>query len=167
VNVLAASFVISIGLLSCASPVLLSGEALVPQRRAQLRALTGMTFVRIDEKAVDGRWYIVRPGEHELELRSRRDSKAINPALEGMVKELSCTIEVNVRPGEELHFSSKLKKGKPRYSEGFSKSNFYTEILLESSIEGSLGILDTSQCRARTDCKKVDRRRVFARGCDP
>ena len=158
---------IAMGLISCASAVLLSGEDLVPQRRSEFRALTGIAFLRSDYEKVDGRWFIVKPGRHSIELISRRDSKVINPALEGMIKELTCAIEVDVRPGERIQISSRLRKGKPRFSKGFSSSSFHTEISLESSVEGRSGFVDTTKCMSRTDCKKVDRMRVFARSCDP
>lgn len=156
---------ISLSLISCASPVFHSGEELSTEERSELRAGRGINFLRIDGDTVDGRWLIMKPGDYTLEFTSKRDVKAFNSALTGVVDELECTIKVEVLASEEVYLSSRLKTGPPRFSGGYSTSSFHTEVALDSSVEGRSRSIDTSRCAHRIDCRKVDRTRVMPPNC--
>lgn len=156
---------IAMGLTSCASPFFLSGEGLSSEERAEFRAGRRIKFVQIDGHTVDGRWLVMKPGIYSVGFTSKRDVKTVNSALEGVVGELECKIKLEVRAGEEVYMSSRLKIGRPRFSGGYSMSGFHTEITLESSIEGRSRIVDTGQCVHRIDCRKVDRSRVMPTNC--
>ena len=158
-------FLIAIGLVSCASPTLLSGGDLPPEEQSQLRARRGIKVLQIDEKSVNGRWLILKPGTYEIEFFSAQDAKSVNSALGGVVEELTCKVDVELLPGEAVSISSEMRRGGSRFSGGYSMFNFHTEVSIDSSIEGRSNDVDTSRCEGRMNCRKVDRTQVMPVGC--
>ncbi len=155
-----------LGLLSCASRTILSGADLTPEEQAQLRGRRGIKFLEIDGQSVSGRWLVLAPGTYDIEYFSAQDAGDVVSALGGVVEELTCDLDLELLPGEEVYVASKMKKGPPRFSGGYSRFGFHTEVTIASSIGGRSSEVDTSRCERRINCRKVDRKQVTPTGCD-
>jgi len=157
---------LAFGILSCASPTILSGADLKPEEQAQLRGRRGVKFLQIGGETVDGRWIILEPGPYDVEFLSTQDGGSVVSAFKGVIEELTCNINLELQPGEEVYIAPRMKKGPSRFSGGYSQFDFHTVVRIDSSIEGRSREVDTSKCGRRMNCKKVDRTQVVPVGCN-
>jgi hypothetical protein len=150
---------------SCSKPVIVSGMDLPIEDRTQLSLGGGIRLDELDGEKINGRRFVLAPGTYSIAASSKRDLEDVNSALKGAVEILECKFEVALQPGEEIHVSSRLKKGKGRFSKGYDMTGFHTVVRLDSSIDERSRVLEPYECEDRIDCRKVDRSQVIPVGC--
>jgi hypothetical protein len=143
---------------ACAKPVIVSGQDLPPDKQATLSSGSGITINEIDEIPLDGRRFILAPGTYSIDVTSKRDLKDSNLMFKGVISQLDCKIEVELKPGEELMISSRIRTGKTTYSGGNPLVGYSTEITASSSLgDDRSQSVPAISCNRTTDCSKLDR----------
>ena len=152
-------------LTACATPINISGQDLPPEQQSTLHARRGITIHQIGAKPTDGRLFVLAPGLYPLEFTARMDLGSADRSMASVLNVLECKIEIEVRPGEKVRLSGKVKSGSFDPDTGYSEKGLHTEISLESSIEGRSSMIDTSECQSWIDCDYVDKTRMMPITC--
>jgi len=154
-------------LVSCAAPIIISGQDLPPEQQSLLRTRRGINISRIGAEATDGRYFVLAPGSYSVKLTSKQDLGSADRSIAGVLNVLKCEVEIEFLPGEEVQFSGKVRTGSFDESGTYSEKGFHTQISLQSSIGDRSFMVDTSICESWIDCDHVDKTRMMPITCKP
>jgi hypothetical protein len=152
-------------LISCAAPIIISGQDLPPEQQSLLRARRGINISRIGAEATDGRYFSLAPGSYSLQLTSKQDLGSADRSMASVLNILECEVEIEFLPGEEVQLSGRVRTGSFDQSGAYSQEGFHTEISLQSSIRDRSAMVDTSDCKSWIDCDHVDKSRMMPISC--